>query len=395
LQQYEGYNIVRYFENIDPGKMGGGWVDTYSIRYADRYSEQLWLTVFAKAKEMTLFNYIDLLKEAKEGERPWSGQTTDVQWAKIIQRSKGQPTFATVAGDALDQVKPFIDKLGQPIGIASYRPYHGVGEDFLHNFLGMIGIPINLYPTFPKDQDVVLLTEGAKSDPALVSEMKAQLNAGKTLVITSGLLHALEGKGIEDIVELRYSPQPVAVTSFLGAFGPGDGTDLGKAESPILIPQLRFFTNDAWPVIRGVADNNAFPILLMDKYAAGNLYVLTIPDNFTDLYELPEPTLNAVRSYVLGNFPVRIEAPARVSLFAYDNQTLIVESFRDEPSEITVLTAAEYSHLKNLQTGETLNGTMQPPHQGRSSALAPTSREQTSFKMILPPHSYVAFQETR
>jgi hypothetical protein len=395
LQQYEGYNIVRYFENIDPGKMGGGWVDTYSIRYADRYSEQLWLTVFAKAKEMTLFNYIDLLKEAKEGERPWSGQTTDVQWAKIIQRSKGQPTFATVAGDALDQVKPFIDKLGQPIGIASYRPYHGVGEDFLHNFLGMIGIPINLYPTFPKDQDVVLLTEGAKSDPALVSEMKAQLNAGKTLVITSGLLHALEGKGIEDIVELRYSPQPVAVTSFLGAFGPGDGTDLGKAESPILIPQLRFFTNDAWPVIRGVADNNAFPILLMDKYAAGNLYVLTIPDNFTDLYELPEATLNAVRSYVLGNFPVRIEAPAKVSLFAYDNQTLIVESFRDEPSEITVLTGAEYSHLKNLQTGETLNGTMRPPHQGRSSAQAPTSRGQTSFKMILPPHSYVAFQETR
>jgi hypothetical protein len=225
--------------------------------------------------------------------------------------------------------------------------------------------------------------------------MKAQLNAGKTLVITSGLLHALEGKGIEDIVELRYSPQPVAVTSFLGAFGPGDGTDLGKAESPILIPQLRFFTNDAWPVIRGVADNNAFPILLMDKYAAGNLYVLTIPDNFTDLYELPEATLNAVRSYVLGNFPVRIEAPAKVSLFAYDNQTLIVESFRDEPSEITVLTGAEYSHLKNLQTGETLNGTMRPPHQGRSSAQAPTSRGQTSFKMILPPHSYVAFQETR
>jgi hypothetical protein len=92
---------------------------------------------------------------------------------------------------------------------------------------------------------------------------------------------------------------------------------------------------------------------------------------------------------------VRIEAPAKVSLFAYDNQTLIVESFRDEPSEITVLTAAEYSHLKNLQTGETLSGTMRPPHQGRSSAQAPTSREQTSFKMILPPHSYVAFQETR
>ena len=165
LQQYEGYNIVRYFENVAPGKMGGGWVDTYDIRYADRYSEQLWLTVFAKANEMTLFNYLDLLNEARPGERPWSGQVTDVQWPKILQRAKGKPVFATVAGDALDQVKPFIGQLGKPIGIASYRPYHAVGEDFLHNFLGMIGIPIDLRPTFPKDADVMLLTEAAKFDP--------------------------------------------------------------------------------------------------------------------------------------------------------------------------------------------------------------------------------------
>ena len=48
LQQYEGYAIARYFENIAPGRMGGGWVDTYDIRYLDRYSEQLWLTVFAR-----------------------------------------------------------------------------------------------------------------------------------------------------------------------------------------------------------------------------------------------------------------------------------------------------------------------------------------------------------
>ncbi len=58
---------MQYFEHVDPGKLGGGWVDTYNVGYVDRYSEQLWLTVFGKAKEMTLFNYIDLLKEAKAG----------------------------------------------------------------------------------------------------------------------------------------------------------------------------------------------------------------------------------------------------------------------------------------------------------------------------------------
>jgi hypothetical protein len=393
LQQYESYNIVRYFENVDPGKMGGGWVDTYDIRYIDRYSEQLWLTVFAKAKEMTLFNYIDLLKAASPGDRPWSGQTTDVQWKAITDRAKGQPTFATVAGDALDQVKPFIDKLGKPIGIASYRPYQAVGEDFLHNFFGMIGIPIDLYPTFPKDQNVVLLTEAAKFDPNIVPEMKSQLTAGKTIVITSGLLQALEGKGIEDLIELRHSPLAVPVTSFTGAYGPGAGIDLGKAENPILIPQLKFFTNDAWPVIRGVADNNAFPILLMDQYAAGKLFVLTVPDNYADLYELPEPTLNALRSYVMGDFPVRIDAPAKVSLFAYDNSSLIIESFRDDPAEVTILTSADDAHLKNMQTGETLNGTPYTPQQGRHSAQAPTARQKMSFKVTLPPHSYMPFQE--
>src|SRR5579871_3133438 len=55
LQAYESYQIVRYFENIAPGRNGGGWVDTYNLRYADRYAEQLWDTMFAKAREITLF----------------------------------------------------------------------------------------------------------------------------------------------------------------------------------------------------------------------------------------------------------------------------------------------------------------------------------------------------
>ena len=396
LQQYESYDIVRYFENIDPGKMGGGWVDTYDIRYIDRYSEQLWLTVFAKAKEMTLFNYMNLLGAAKAGDRPWSGQATDVQWAKITQRGHDQPTFASVAGDALDQVKPFIGKLGTPIGIASYRPYHAVGEDFLHNFFGMIGIPINLSPTFPENAGTILLTEAAADDQNIVSKIRAALTAGKTVVITSGLLHALQGKGIDDLVELRYSTTPEPVTSFIGAYGPGAGTDLGKSEAPILFPQIRFNTNDAWPVIRGIADGNAFPILLTDKYATGNLLVLTVPDNFTDLYELPEPTLNALRSYLMGDFPVRLRAPSRVSLFAYDNASFIVESFRDEPTEVTILTSGTYAHLRNLQSGESLNGTAEAPQSRRSTAIeAPRIKEQMSFMITLPPHSYMAFQEVR
>ncbi len=161
LQQYESYEIMRYFYQIAPGRNGGGWVDTFDIRYVDRYSEQLWLTVFGKAREMTLFNYGALLEAAPPGDRPWKNAATNVRWDKIVERSKGKPIYASVAGDALDQIKPFVAKLGRPMGIASYRPVHAVGEDFLHNFLGLIGIPIEMYPAFPSQASVILLTEGA------------------------------------------------------------------------------------------------------------------------------------------------------------------------------------------------------------------------------------------
>jgi hypothetical protein len=384
LQQYESYAIMRYFDEIAPGRNGGGWVDTYDIRYIDRYSEQLWLTVFGKAHEMTLFNYGDLLNEAKIGDRPWRRTNSSVNWDRVVTRAKGNPLYATVAGDALDQVKPVVAKLGTPIGIAAYRPVHAIGEDFLHNFLGLLGIPIEMVPTFPANADVILLTEGAAVDPNLVTEVKQQLDNGKVVVMTSGLWRALEGHGAEDLMEVRYTDHKVAVNSFIGGFGAGAGTDIGRSSSPILVPHLRFLTNDAWPVVRGIADNNGFPMLLMDQYGKGTLYVLTVPDNFTDLYYMPAETLNAIRSYVLGKFPVRVEAPAKVSIFAYDNGTFIVESFRDEPADVTVL-ATSAASLTDLVTGEKLAGA---PHQGRHPAEPAT----TAFKLTLAPHSYRAFQ---
>jgi hypothetical protein len=387
LQQYEGYNIMRYFDEIAPGRNGGGWVDTYDIRYIDRYSEQLWLTVFGKAREMTLFNYGDLLKPAMAGERPWQGSQSNVQWNKIVARGKGTPLYASVAGDALDQIEPFVGKLGNPIGIASYRPPHAVGEDFLHNFLGMIGIPIELHPNFPTDADVILLTEGAAFDPELVSKIKQQLEAGKTVVMTSGLWHALEGKGAQDLAEIRYTDHRVAVTNFIGAFGAGAGTDLGKSAAPVTIPHLRFLTNDTWPIVRGIADNNGFPMLLMNQYGKGTLYVMTVPDNFTDLYLFPAQTLSAIRSYTMGKFPVRIEGPAKISIFAYDNDTFIVESFRDEPVDVTVL-ATDATSLGDLVSGEKLSGEQR---KGRHPGEPAT----TAFALKLAPHSYRVFKMQR
>ena len=397
LQQYESYQIFRYFENIAPGRNGGGWVDTFSVLYVDRYVEQLWDTIFAKAPEMMLFNWDLLLQPINPGARDaWKGLHTSFDYDQMLasfhaSSTEQKPTMARVAGYSLEQVDQFAGKLGKPIGLKSYKPYQSTGEDFLHDYLGMIGIPIDLYPSFPADANTVLLTESAKFDPEIVSKIKAHLRTGKNVVISSGLLHALQGKGIEDIVELEYTNHKAAVTEYSGAFGPGNRTPLGNnSNGAILFPEIRFLTNDSWPLISGLANGNGFPILLMDRYSKGILFVWTMPENFNDLYELPPQLISSIKDYVVNDFPVRLDGPAKVSLFAYDNHTFIVESFLDQPAAVTISTTGGFTKLNNLLTGEIVSG--QPLPARRLSQGLPGA-ERVSFKLNLKPHSYVVFAE--
>jgi hypothetical protein len=400
LQAYESYEIIRYFNNIAPGRNGGGWVDTFSIRYPDRYAEQLVDTMFAKAPEITLFNWGSIAREpAQKGDRPWSQLPTSFNFDALVKAYQPPPgiapemTWARVAGDALEQVDRFIGKLGQPIGIASYKPFHSTGEDFLPHYLGMIGLPIELQPTFPTQANLVLLTESAKFDSDIVAKIKGQLTAGKNVVITSGLLKALQGKGIEDIVELRYTDRIVAVHDYLGGYGAGAGTALAAADqnSTVLIPEIRFLTNDAWQLIQGVSSDQGFPILLMDRYSKGILYVLTIPENQGDLYHYPQPVLSAIKRQLLGDFPAWIDAPAKVCLFAYDNHTFIVESFLPEETTVTVSLSPELKKLHDLISDQDIALTPQAP------TTAPTRRREMArprsmFTLTIKPHSYRVFE---
>ena len=54
----------------------------------------------------------------------------------------------------------------------------------------MMGIPIEMTPTFPSKAKLVLLTEEASADPLLIAKIKTQLTAGKNVLMTSGLVRA-------------------------------------------------------------------------------------------------------------------------------------------------------------------------------------------------------------
>ena len=434
LQQYESYLIYRYFENIKPGGNGGGWVDTYSIRYVDRYAEQLWDTLFAKAPEITLFEWSAMGQAIRPGERDaWQKLATSFDYDAMLasytppaaaaasasaprrsddgQRDRrrefvadpSEPTMARVAGYALEQIDPFLGKLGRPIGIKCYKPYQSWGEDFLHNYLGNIGIPIDLQPTFPEDANLVLLTESAKFDPAIVDKIKKQLVAGKNVIITSGLLRALERRGnedrrgIEDIVEVDYTDRKILATDYLAGFGSGAGASLGEDSSPqILFPDIRFLTNDSWPIIRALSNGRGYPLLLSNRYSKGLLYIWTMPDNFNDLYRLPTSVTSAVKNYVLAGFPVRLDGPSQVALFAYDNNTFVVQSYRHTETDVTVsVLDPGTTKLRNLVTNVALNPQPLPPEPDRRDfrrgRRGPDGERRVTFKVHLPPHSYAVF----
>ena len=400
LQQYESYEIIRYFDNIAPGRNGGGWVDTYSIRYLDRYAEQLWDTLFAKAPQIMLFEWSARSRPIVPGDREaWQNLHTSFDYHRMLADFEAHhpagltnPTIASVASYSLKQLDPFLGRLGNPMGIASYKPYQSSGEDFLHNYLGMIGIPIELYPFFPTNADLVLLTESAKFDPDIVAKIKGQLVAGKSVVITSGLLHALQDRGINDVVELRYTDRKLLAREFYGGFGAGNGADLGNdPNAAILLPVIEFLTNDAWPLVRAVSNGGACPLLLMDRYSKGVLYVLTIPDNFADLYRLPPAVTSALKSYLLRDFPVRCDGPSQVALFAYDNHMFIVESFLPTETDVKISVLGDYTKLRNLVTDEDIIG-QTPEHPWGFGQQQSLGENRESFNVHLLPHSYEVFE---
>lgn len=390
LQQYESYEIIRYYNNIRPGKNGGGWVDTFSTRDLDRYAEQLQDTLFAKAPEITLFNWRPMSEDAGavEGVRPWASATTTFDWDAEERRWRATgatlPTgWGRAAGYALETVDPVLGALGNPVGIASYKPFQSSGEDFLHNYLGNIGLPIELSPRYPDAAKTVLLTAAAAADPQIVAKMQASLRRGATVIVTSGLVEALQGKGFADLAEWTPTGRRVLIDQFVEGFGAGNGTPLnasGQVQAPLLFPDVRFYTNDSWAIVRGVAGAKGFPLILMNHYSAGTLYMLTMPENPSDLYRLPPAMLGKIREVASRDMPAMLDAPALVSLFAYDNDTIVVRSYRDEETAVTVRAAA--TQLVELPSGATL------------PAGAQASRR-SAFAITVPAHSFRAFRIVR
>ncbi|MCF3652308.1 hypothetical protein [Synoicihabitans lomoniglobus] len=380
LQPYLSYNIIRYFENLAPGRNGGGWVDIFASSTTDRYAEQLELTLLAKAREIALFQFDIIANPITPAMRgAWQDQSTSFDYDAL----PAGANFATVAGQTFAAVDRVLGALGEPIGLQSYKPFHSTQEAFLQNFLGMAGLPMDIVPTFPTAEPIVLLTAQAAQDPAIVEKITTHLTAGKTVVITSGLLRELQDRGLQHIAELEHSGRVALVHDYTA------GRRLVHGEKPILIPQITYRTNDSWELVSGIDGPNGWPLLHDADYLDGQLQILTIPENFADFSAIAPEALDLIRAQLTAHLPVRLEGPGKISLFVYDNGTFVVQSFRDEPADVAVVVDLVHAQIEDIVSGEHLSGEVRMAFRRWDQ---PPTPDKHAMAFSIAPHSYRAFR---
>ncbi len=160
---YRAFWIMRWLGQIGGEKCGGGWYDPYGT-HEDSYLEQARQTILGGARESVLFCYPSLLEhtgpanvEALRGEQP-----------------------------SLFDLAAWVHGV-TPRGVVSYKPIGSdpEGEDYIFDWLGMIGIPLVPAHQFPLTAKVAFLPAHAAHDPAFATDAAAYLSHGRTAILTS------------------------------------------------------------------------------------------------------------------------------------------------------------------------------------------------------------------
>ncbi|MGD0412073.1 MAG: hypothetical protein ABSC18_10245, partial [Verrucomicrobiota bacterium] len=139
-------------------------------------------------------------------------------------------------------------------------------------------------------------------------------------------------------------------------FVPGRGGDAAGAAAPaslnMLLPRMRRFSNDNAISMEFLTANSGYPMLVQAPYGKGTLCVLALPDDFADIYRLPQSVLTQIRSLLGRDLFVSLDAPDHVSLFVYDNRAFIVQNFQSQA--VSTRVTARATALRDLLSNKTV-----------------------------------------
>lgn len=356
LPRYLSFSLMTYFENMCPGRNGGGWFDNFDTHITEQYLEQAYLTAFSKPREMMMFCFQSL----------YDNMVT--------------PSL----GFQLDKLDAILDLAGKSEGILCYLPDNSQGEDNVQDFLGMCGLPVVLTPYFPEKACSLLLTRASAKDPDILDKLKAFLLNGGTAMVTTGFHESV--KGMEDLSSIRLRGRRITADRYRVEENTPDGWPkcvYPYGTSPISLPAAEFRNNATWAIVKAVHNEESFGILLRDAYGPGTLYTLAVPDAYPDLYRIPAPALSRIREamQVRG---IWMEGPARISLFVYDNDSVIVYPYVMDSVQREKIRL----HVKNAEK-------LIAAPSGKSIQPLYTCGEDSVFELSADPGKFVLYKIVR
>lgn len=305
LPRYLSFSLMRYMEAMAPGRNGGGWFDPFDCRYLEYYLEQAYLTAFSRPRELMLFCF------------------------QALENAINVPAL----GFMLDQLDALLDAMGQVVGIPCYLPNASQGEDNVQDFLGMNGFPIVTTPFFPEEAPTLLLTASSACDEDVVDKLEAYVARGGKAIVTSGFVQSTLGRGLARLTSLRDRGRKITARDFacerLGAGERLYGWAYPHGARDIAYPVLEFRNNATWGALcKALRDEESYTLLARDTYGRGELITLCVPECFSDIKYLPEAVLSRMRREFALN-GIYLEGGPQVSLFCYDNDSLILYQYAD------------------------------------------------------------------
>ncbi len=364
LPRYLSYSLMTYFENMWPGHNGGGWFDPFDLHLTEQYLEQAYLTAFSKPKELMMFCFQALTDNA----------------------------FIPPLGYHLDKLDEVLDHCGSPAGMLCYLPDNCQGEDNVQDFLGMCGLPVMLTPYWPEKAGAILLTRSSACDPDIVEKLEKYVADGGKALVTSGFLEATMDRGIRRMTSISFTGRRIRGRRYrVESAGVPHAVNYPAGSEEIGVPVCEFRNNATWAVTKVADTEESFGILLKDTYGKGQMWTLAVPDNFPDLYKLPGSVLTRIRR----EFPAAgayLECRSGISLFPYDNDTLIVYPYATSQAQ----PATVFLHVTG-EAKELLMPVRKDFRTGGPARIAPLfSRDrETVFELRTIPGRYELYQIIR
>ena len=325
LPTYLSYSLVRWMDEASGGRNHGTWFDTYQCWPIDDYLEQGYLSAFAKPEEITLFQWTDLIDN------------------KLV----------TPLGLQLGRIDRMLDKTGAPVGIPAYIPYASEGENHVEDFLGMQGFALNPTPVFP-EAGSVLITQSSLYDEKIFEKLKSFLMKGGKVFVTPGFMDKANEGEWKDLSSSYLTGRKLNVTRY---YKTDDPAGYLEDNQPVLFADIQHSNNMSWSLLNGGAIEYHTSLFLKDGYGKGQMYLINVPENPSDLSRIPEWAMDAIKpAFNYGGVYV---SARNVSIFHYDNDTFILYAHvtgKAHPIHARIHIQNENSKLTQLFAPRTPNG---------------------------------------